>query len=839
MPLPTKQYKHMFKDVKFLATTAQPSYREVSHWIDLLEDPTGGTIKVWNGTSWKKISGEGDSDTGLVIGDTTGTAYDGGKGKELETAMDQVSATTNELQDTIRSLQTEIESKKIFQFSYLDLQNKTEDFIQRFFDTVSSGTFEPPMDVVFLYRHGRDDLNEYMNLYMTVSNYYFSIGHPIKITFYSTIYHDKDLDRDQFIKLTATISTGNIMDNPTFEIEEVPVDLSGTSGDNLFYVFPGDKLVNGAVLTEDEYNGLQKAVDEHKIAIFVNSIMELRRSDSDNRIYFGVTTNYINRQYISPDDYYSHVFIYATGNIDEQRTVHIDDEYNKTGSLCYVYGQDRDITFIPSTIFNQSLTELQEALNLADIPMFIDYFEDDDSAGLLKISNLVSKDSNAILSIDDISTSNDAINLKVQTRYLTESESSLNAATTINKTIDLKLSGDGTKFLSDDGTYKEIDLSSKQDALISGTNIKTINGNSLLGEGNIEIQGGGEGIADAPSDGKKYVRQNANWVEETTVDTSNFATTAQLANKVDTSTYTEDKATFATKEELADKANTSDLSNYLTTTDAESNYAKKSEIPSLEGYLQTSTADEKYATKTELSGKADTSALTSKQDTLVSGTNIKTINNQSLLGNGNIDISAEDSKVYLFELDKYITVNISGQKFTGTIDDGDYDALTDAIRNGKLILGKMIQGAYIPGYTPLQMFIADDKYYLKGEHVLGPICLEIDTTTKTYQGYSYSERVETNDSSTVTVVPLPDELIYIQSGTSTLTQINVGSLYNFRLIITTDDQSVTLSIHELKGLIGATHDGGDITLEANSSYEIDINNNIAVVAKINSVNVPR
>lgn len=29
--------------------------------------------------------------------------------------------------------------------------------------------------------------------------------------------------------------------------------------------------------------------------------------------------------------------------------------------------------------------------------------------------------------------------------------------------------------------------SSKQDTLISGTNIKTINGNTLLGEGNIEI----------------------------------------------------------------------------------------------------------------------------------------------------------------------------------------------------------------------------------------------------------------------------------------------------------------------------------------------------------------
>ena len=34
-------------------------------------------------------------------------------------------------------------------------------------------------------------------------------------------------------------------------------------------------------------------------------------------------------------------------------------------------------------------------------------------------------------------------------------------------------------------------LAGKQDTLVSGTNIKTINGQSILGEGNIEIQGGG------------------------------------------------------------------------------------------------------------------------------------------------------------------------------------------------------------------------------------------------------------------------------------------------------------------------------------------------------------
>ena len=50
--------------------------------------------------------------------------------------------------------------------------------------------------------------------------------------------------------------------------------------------------------------------------------------------------------------------------------------------------------------------------------------------------------------------------------------------------------------------------SAKQDALVSGTNIKTINGKSLLGEGNIEIQGGAGG------------QQQADWnqTETTAVD---------------------------------------------------------------------------------------------------------------------------------------------------------------------------------------------------------------------------------------------------------------------------------------------------------------------------------
>lgn len=53
----------MIKDIKFLATTVQPNPKEVTHWVDLSEDPTGGVIKTFDGKEWKSItSSNSDSD---------------------------------------------------------------------------------------------------------------------------------------------------------------------------------------------------------------------------------------------------------------------------------------------------------------------------------------------------------------------------------------------------------------------------------------------------------------------------------------------------------------------------------------------------------------------------------------------------------------------------------------------------------------------------------------------------------------------------------------------------------------------------------------------------------
>lgn len=246
-----------------------------------------------------------------------------------------------------------------------------------------------------------------------------------------------------------------------------------------------------------------------------------------------------------------------------------------------------------------------------------------------------------------------------------------------------------TKANADAAYASKTELEEKQDTLVSGTNIKTINGQSVIGSGNIEIQGGELPIATADTLGGIKVGAGLSINPDTGVLSTTGGGTAdsvewdnvlskpddivniteRLAAKLDTATYNSEKANFALKSELPDTstlATKSEVTSTLATKLDVATYnvdkptfALKTEIPDISG----------LATKTELSGKLDTATynsekasfetkenaaatyqvkgdyattaqLNSKQDTLVSGTNIKTINGNSLLGEGNITIQA-------------------------------------------------------------------------------------------------------------------------------------------------------------------------------------------------------
>lgn len=268
--------------------------------------------------------------------------------------------------------------------------------------------------------------------------------------------------------------------------------------------------------------------------------------------------------------------------------------------------------------------------------------------------------------------------LNVYTRA--EVDAAINEETTERQKQDSALGG----MIAAETAARERAVATKQDTLVSGQNIKTINGQSVLGEGNIAIQGGGTITVDSalsttsenPVQNKVITnaingKQDAGdyALKSEIPDTSELATKEELAAKLDTATYNSEKANFALKSELPDTstlATKSEVTSGLATKLDVATYnvdkptfALKTEIPDISG----------LATKTELSGKLDTATynsekasfetkenaaatyqvkgdyattaqLNSKQDTLVSGTNIKTINGNSLLGEGDITIQA-------------------------------------------------------------------------------------------------------------------------------------------------------------------------------------------------------
>lgn len=189
-------------------------------------------------------------------------------------------------------------------------------------------------------------------------------------------------------------------------------------------------------------------------------------------------------------------------------------------------------------------------------------------------------------------------------------------------------------------------VANKQDQLVSGTNIKTVNGQSLLGNGNIQIEGGGTNTVDSelsttsenPVQNKVITnaingKQDAGdyALKSEIPDVSTLATKEELAAKLDTATYNVDKPTFALKTEIPNisgLATKTELSGKLDTATYNS---EKASFETKENAAATYQVKGDYAT---------TAQLNSKQDTLVSGTNIKTINGNSLLGEGDITIQA-------------------------------------------------------------------------------------------------------------------------------------------------------------------------------------------------------
>lgn len=235
--------------------------------------------------------------------------------------------------------------------------------------------------------------------------------------------------------------------------------------------------------------------------------------------------------------------------------------------------------------------------------------------------------------------------------------------------------------------------------------LKTINNQSLIGEGNIDISGGSADLSNyynkTEVDDKLDLKANAsdalsnvqvspngsgnytwlNTYKNGTVGTtgyfgkingtpiaSRFTHEVKNMSLVETSAITSSLTSASTDEQVPSakatydalnlKANTSDLRALNTTVGQLSttveNKADKSEIPSLNGY-----ATEQWV--------EDKNYLTTHQP-------LKTINNQSLIGEGNITISGETP-----DLTNYYNKTEVNDLLRGKADVGDVDALETAV----------------------------------------------------------------------------------------------------------------------------------------------------------------
>ena len=231
---------------------------------------------------------------------------------------------------------------------------------------------------------------------------------------------------------------------------------------------------------------------------------------------------------------------------------------------------------------------------------------------------------------------------------------------------------------------------SKQDVLVSGTNIKTINGQSILGEGNVVIEGGGSSniiVDDAVSDTstnpvsnkviKEYVDLHSQYERVDEIDApdldlptivvdaqlslsssnpvENKVITAEINSKVSASKLAYEVAqinlSLADKQDKIDdiatiRSGAAKGATAVTGVKVNGTIKKPSSGTVDVGDVVTS-VKVNGSTKKASKGVVDLGTVLTqqdikgKQDTLVSGTNIKTLNNQSLLGSGNITLNVD------------------------------------------------------------------------------------------------------------------------------------------------------------------------------------------------------
>ena len=221
-----------------------------------------------------------------------------------------------------------------------------------------------------------------------------------------------------------------------------------------------------------------------------------------------------------------------------------------------------------------------------------------------------------------------------------------------------------------------------QDPLVSGTNIKTVNNQSLLGAGNIEISGGGSAT--------KMINLGT-LTDEGTLDADKLQELMTLFQNGDLiqATFTYNNITYITASAFSAAGAMAIIAYGL------------SELGSVNCVFLGISSDASYGLytiplPTSLKTINDISLIgngnITVQEPLVSGINIKTINNQSILGLGSV-ITGLPAKTYSISGISFTTFE-NGQ--TATISASDSQIIKNALLNNANVIYCSNPSAYFP-----------------------------------------------------------------------------------------------------------------------------------------------
>lgn len=501
----------MVRFVNFRASDIQPNPDEVMYWVDLNTDPLGGSIKVWNA--------EGYWETIKVLQGIL-PEFENRIKKWVEQQLKNFDEHLNEeirqFDGRIAIISQDIETlkltkqDKLIAGSGIDI---TDNVVSCVLDlTLYKIVSELPTEdidttKIYLVVDSEGTHGNLYKEYIYVDGEWELLGEykaDIDLSPYLTkveaadTYATKLKLQDETVRATQAEDNNRNLINAMDTAYKAADTATNTKLDNeIIRAKAAEKTNADAIVVEADRNDAQDTLISNLQSSKVSTVNLVQ--DPDNELHYTLMVDSTNAGEISiPKDrflkqaYYdpqkkSLIFIFVTE--DGEQTVPVDisdlvDTYTAGNGLSLA---DNKFSITIDSTSDSYLTVGANGIKLSGVAAAINKLDTDYKAA-----------DTATLSAAKAYTDTKASDI---TDTVTQLQSDIEAEEIRATDVENRLAGQ--IFALD---------AAKQERLVSGETIKTVNGSSLLGAGNIVIEGGsGGGIDDAPSDSKEYVRKNAAW----------------------------------------------------------------------------------------------------------------------------------------------------------------------------------------------------------------------------------------------------------------------------------------------------------------------------------------